>query len=105
MRPSPLAERSRPLRTNLCSIAPPAFAYRDCSQPGSLMRTSTLVDSLRPVRMELSSIPPPFPARNRPQPVGSVLLVLLDCIDFLQTPVGSAAPIPSKRVVDQQSCH
>src|SRR5262245_50096980 len=102
MRPSPLAERSRPLRTNLPSIDAPTFAYRDRSPPGRLMRTSTLVDWPRPVRMELSSIPPPpFPDRNRPQPVGSVLLVL----DFLQTPVGSAAPIPSIPLVDQQSYH
>jgi hypothetical protein len=58
------------------------------------MVPSHLADRVVPVRTKVSSVsPPPFPDRVRPQaPVGSVLLPLLDCIDSLQTPMGSMAP-------------
>src|SRR5262245_16246978 len=66
-----------------------------------------LLDQVDWVRAKVSSVsPPPSPNHVRPQAqVGSVLLPLLDCIDSLQTPVGSMAPIPTVWLADRQCYH
>src|SRR5215468_9635167 len=105
MRPSHLADRVVPVRAKVSSVSPPPFPDRVRPQaPVGRMRPSALADRVVPVRAKVSSVsPPPFPDRVRPQaPVGSVLLPLLDCIDSLQTPVGSMGPIASVWLGDRR---
>src|SRR5215831_10274938 len=108
MRPSPLADRVVPVRAKVSSVSPPPVPDRVRPQaPVDWMRPSPLADRVVPVRAKVGSVsPPPVPDRARPQAqVGSVLLPLLDCIDSLQTPVGSTAPIPTVWLADRQCYH
>src|SRR5262245_38084102 len=82
-----------PLPAKLSSILPKS-ALQDRSQPLRWTRASPLaVHSLAP---------PPFLHWNGSQPMGSLLL---DCVESLQYPMGSALPIPGIWLGDQQSCH
>src|SRR5215472_617693 len=91
MRLSPLADRVVPVRAKVSSVSPPPVPDRVRPQaPVDWMRPSPLADRVVPVRAQVGSV---------------LLLPLLDCIDSLQTPVGSTAPIPTVWLADRQCYH
>src|SRR5262249_43655065 len=108
MEPPPLADPIVPVGAKVNSVSPAPVPDRVRPKaPVDWMRPSPLADRVVPVGAKVSSVsPPPVPDRARPQAqVGSVLLPLLDCIDSLQTPVGSTAPIPTVWLADRQCYH